>query len=71
MEEAELSHGRIPMNQAEEMAVDELVAGHTIIGLTRAAPMNTGPILLTRDDDHVFLVYDDGAVDELDEGATP
>ncbi len=63
-----LSEGRMPLNEAEEAAIDALVeehGGEAMRSFTRTEPGETGPLHVTVGDD-VYEVADDGTTVKLD-----
>ncbi len=63
-----LSEGRMPLNEAEDAAIDALIeehGGEAVRSFTRTEPGETGPLHVTVDDD-VYEVAEDGATVKLD-----
>jgi hypothetical protein len=54
--------GRIPMNDAEEAAVNTILY---ISGITRRDPGDTGPIIVETLKDEVFQVDSDGTITDV------
>lgn len=60
-----LTEGRIPLNTAEETALDGLVETHgNPVGFTRRDPGETGPVILTFPG-RVFEIGENGEVKQL------
>ncbi len=63
-----LSEGRIPLNEAENAAIDALIeehGGEAVVGFTRTEPGETGPLHFTVGED-VYEISEDGAMVKLD-----
>ncbi len=63
-----LSEGRMPLNEAEDAAIDALIeehGGEAVRSFTRTEPGETGPLHVTVDDD-VYEVAEDGTTVKLD-----
>ena len=58
--------GRIPLNEAEHQAVEELIAAHpgVAVSLTRRDPGESGPVLV-HVDAATFVVAEDGSAEEV------
>lgn len=61
-----LNASRIPLNEAEHQAVEELIAAHpgAAVSLTRRDPGEAGPVLV-HVDASTFVVNEDGLAEEV------
>ncbi len=62
-----LQEGRIPLSEAENAAIDELIGEHgedSVQGFTRSLPGDTGPLHVTIGED-VYEVAEDGTTVKL------
>ncbi len=65
--EGMLQPGRMPLNEAENAAIDALIeehGGEAVKSFTRTQPGETGPIWVTVDEDE-YEVTEDGTVTKL------
>ncbi len=63
-----LAKGRMPLNDAEDAAIDALIeehGGEAVQSFTRTQPGETGPLHVTVGED-VYEVAEDGATVKLD-----